>query len=635
MKAIMKNYFEQFAADINFPTIIYFLESGKVITYNSLAGDIIGNDITSTTKFISGDKPNLQELLINQGSMILYNVPYRIRKIFDTEIDVEHNLFKIDDKNVVISFFDYSYKQSFVRHMKNWLPRFCWKDNNGNFQVINASFLSDLKCSKDIELPVETEAIVDATTAERLINDDTYVINAKVPQMKMLQQMKPEGQEGYFCSINRIPLINSNGSVTGLLASYRLIFEHKQMQKMQDAVLRSNSILSQLISKSDTVVLSFMRDENYHLEYASPNVSYYGYNTELLYRKEIKFRDMVRSEDYKKIKELLEDIEQEKISYFEQDAVVYKANGDPVNVKINLAAIQKNDRESYFECLIQRKEEEDGTKQETYNNRAGSYHINLDSWSNSKRKEQLTRAVTDRCREFSVQYQPIVDVETSSIIGVEALLRWNSPNLGDVKPLEFLSMSEYLGLMDRLGNFAIKEALKTYVQLQKRGIQNVKMHLNVSMMQLFQPKFVDMLAGLCEAKNIPENQIVLEIKEGLAIDDIQLMKKALLEIKKKGFLLALDNFGVGFVDVQTIIDLPFDYIKLDKKFMESYGTEKFNGALVVAMLDMIKSMKAEVVVEGVETIKQYEFLLFHEVKAYQGFYFSTPLEKKKLISLLQ
>lgn len=633
MKAIMKNYFEQFAANINFPTIIYYLESGKVITYNTLATEILGNDIASTKKIISNKRLNIQELLNNQGSMILYNVPYRIRKMFYTEIDVEHNLFRIDDKYMIVSFFDYSYKQSFVRHMKSWLPRLAWKDNKYNFQMINASFLSDLKCVKDMTMPVATEAIVDTTTAERLINDDTYVINAKVPQMKMLQQMKSEGQEGYFCSINRIPLINSNGIVLGILESYRLIFEQKEMQQIQDAVLRSNSILSQLISKSDTVVLSWRRDESYHLEYASSNVSYYGYNTELLYRKEVRFRDIVRREDYKKIKELLEDIEHEKISYFEQDAVVYKANGDPVNVKINLAAIQRNEKESFFECLIQRKEED--IKEEKYNYRAGSFHLRLDSWANTKRREQLTRAVTDRCREFSVQYQPIVDIDTGSIIGVEALLRWNSPNLGDVKPLEFLSMSEYLGLMDRLGSFAIKEALKTYGQLQKRGIQNVKMHLNVSMMQLFQPKFVDLLAGLCEAKKIPENQIVLEVKEGLAIDDIHLMKKALLEIKKKGFLLALDNFGVGFVDMQTIIDLPFDYIKLDKKFMESYGTDKFNGALVVAMLDMIKSMKAEVVVEGVETLKQYEFLLFHEVKAYQGFYYSMPLEKKKLISLLQ
>ena len=113
------------------------------------------------------------------------------------------------------------------------------------------------------------------------------------------------------------------------------------------------------------------------------------------------------------------------------------------------------------------------------------------------------------------------------------------------------------------------------------------------------------------------------------------MKKALLELKQLGFAIALDNFGAGFIDVHSIMDIPFDYIKLDKRFMEFYGTEKFNGALVVAMIDMIKSMKTEIIVTGIETIKQYEFLLFHEVPAYQGFLFSKPVERKKLISMLK
>ncbi len=635
MKTIVKKYFQEFVDNIEFPTIIYIYETDKVISYNALAREFMETDITSVAKVIRVKAISLDEVIKNNRTKIFYNMSYGLKKGNYKEIDVELNVIDFEEKHIIVAFFEYSYKQSFVRHMKSWLPRFAWKDTKSNFICMNKCFISDLEFLHTVTFPVSTRYIMDVATTEKLELDDDYVINKKIPLMKTLQLIKSDSSEGYFCSINRIPLINSNGSVSGVIGSYKLIFNKFEQKKLYNSILRCNNTLSDLISRSDTVIISLRKNESFHLDYVSSNVSYYGYHPELLYKKEVKFSDIISEDDYKKVLMFLEQLENGRSKYFEKKITIYNSNGDSVLVKVSIGAIKKINNELYIECQIQRTDTTKSSSISSLNNKPRMMHLAFDTWESAKKQEQLTKAISEKCKEFTVYYQPIVNVKSGSMIGVEALLRWNSPHIGDVKPLDFLSMSEYLGLMDRIGYFSIKEAIKTYSQLHNRGITNVKMHINLSLVQLFQPNFVKQLVALTDGNNISRDQIVLEIKEGLAIEDLDLMKKALLEIKKQGFSIALDNFGVSYIDVHCIMDLPFDYIKLDKKFMETYGTERFNGALVVAMLDMIKSMKAEIIVEGIETIKQYEFLLFHEVQAYQGFFFSKPIEKKRLLSSIK
>ncbi len=632
MKAILKKYFQEFADDIEFPTLIFVYETGKIITYNSLAEDIFGKNVCSINKIVAEKPIELEEIKDNNGSKIFYNRLYHIKGGNTSEIDIEVNAVSFEGMHIIIAFFQYSYKQAFVRHMKYLLPRFAWKDSYFNFQSINDSFITDLKFLHNYRPPLKNKDIVDAATSEKMMADDQYVLDEKIPLMHMLQLVKSETSEGYFCSINRMPLINSNGNVVGLIGTYHLIFSQDEYKVLYDAVLRSNNILNQLISKSDTVILSWRKDESYHLEYISSNISYYGYHPDQFYRCEVRSQDIIPEEDYKKILSNIENIRKDKIKFFVQKVTLIKGNGQKEPVKVIVECIKNKNNELYFECLVQRdisRSEIQGGKNDGY------FHLALDTWEQSNKQEQLTKAISNNCKEFSVYYQPIVTVNNSSVIGIEALLRWNSSVYGTVNPLEFLSMSEYLGHMERLGYFVIRETLKTYGRLLKYGLSNIRIHINISLVQLFQPHFVTNLVTLTEENHIKREQIVLEIKEGLAMENMEFLKKVLLEIKRKGYRIALDNFGAGLMDINFIKDIPFDYIKLDKSFLETYASEKFNEALVIAMLEVIKSMKAETIVEGIETAKQYEFLLSHEVYAYQGYYFSKPVEKKKLLSSLK
>lgn len=635
MKTIMKKYLQDFVDNIDFPTLIYFFESGKIIAYNSLAEEIIESKITNVKKLLPESEINLQDILNQQGSRIYYNRVYHLQGETRTELDVEFNAFTLDNSYIIIAFFNYSYKQAFVSFMKSWLPRFTWKDTNNNFLLMNSNFINDIHSKQKISFPIATSKLMDKSTTDKLEADDNIIMISKEPQFHLLQLLRIDGKEGFFCSINRIPLINNNGAVVGIIGTYSLIFSKSEQKEIYDSIIRSNNILSQLISRSDTVIMSWRRDSDFYLEYLSPNISYYGYHTEQFYRRELTFQDIIKEEDYEKIIAALDSMQKGKSNYYSIIITCKKANGEPVTVKMHIGYLKKNKVDSYFECLVQRVRTKWGKVEVLKENDDSVFHLALDSWERKNQQEQLTKAIVDKCREFSVSFQPIVKTETSQIIGVEALLRWKSPNLGNVKPMDFLPMSKYLGLQNQLGEFVLKEASKTYEQIEKNGVQHLNLHLNISLMQLLQPDFISQLIEVADIYHIPRGHMVLEIKESLALEDANLMKKLLLELKKEGFSLALDNFGSGFVDVHSIMEMPFDYIKLDKKFMESYGTPKFNGALVAAMLDIIKSMDAKVIVEGVETFNQYEFLLFHEVYAYQGFYHSKPMEKKKLFSILK
>ncbi len=635
MKTITKKYFQDFADSIDFPTLIYIFETGRIIAYNSLTRQMADNQLTTVAKLLPETEINLQDIQAQQGSKIYFNRTYYFKRGIKTDIDVELNAITLDSYHIIVAFFEYSYKQAFVNYMKNWLPRFTWKDTENNFLLMNTSFISDLHRRQGISFPVMTKEIVDKATTEKLQADDKNIITTKEPQYHLLQLFKVEGTEGYFCSINRIPLISSNGTVVGIIGTYSLIFNRNEQKEIYDSILRSNNILSQLINRSDTIIMSWKRDTDYHLEYLSSNISNYGYHTEQFYRKEITFKDIICEEDYNKIIVALDNMQKGKSNYYSMVITCKKANGEPVRLKIHIEYVNTNKLDSYFECLVQRVRTKWANNEKDSSSDSSSYHLALDSWERVNRQEQLIKAIEDKCREFSVSYQPIVKTDTAEIIGIEALLRWKSPNLGDVKPMDFLPMSKYLGLQNQLGEFSLTEAGKMYEQIEKYEAKHLNLHLNISLMQLLQPDFISQLIELADTYSIPRHHMILEIKEGLALEDVDLMKKLLFELKKEGFSLALDNFGAGVIDVHSIMEMPFDYIKLDKKFIESYGTPKFNGALVAAILDVIKSMNAKVIVEGVETLNQYEFLLFHEVYAYQGFYHSKPMEKKKLFTLLK
>ena len=237
----------------------------------------------------------------------------------------------------------------------------------------------------------------------------------------------------------------------------------------------------------------------------------------------------------------------------------------------------------------------------------------------------LRKAITKGCLEFEVYYQPIVRTSTKEVITAEALVRWYSPELGFISPVNFISLSEYLGLIVPLGEYVLKESFLTCKKWNETWNPDFKVAINLSVVQLVQPNIVERILEIARITGVNTNNIILEVTESLAVEDMVLMKTVLRQLRENGFSIALDDFGTGYSSLNHIMEMPLNYVKIDRSFVSGYGTENFNPSLLSAITELAHSVNMEVVVEGVETKQQMEFLMFLNADKLQGYLYGKPM----------
>lgn len=231
--------------------------------------------------------------------------------------------------------------------------------------------------------------------------------------------------------------------------------------------------------------------------------------------------------------------------------------------------------------------------------------------------------------EFEVYYQPIVDVKKpgNPCVGAEALLRWNSNELGFVSPGEFIPLAEYLGLINPIGSFVLEKACETLKYWNENGHPYYKVNVNLSVVQLLQNDIVDEIAKIIEQTGINPRNLTLEVTESLAINDMIRMKRILDNIKKLGVKIALDDFGTGYSSLNRIREIPIDVIKVDQTFVKELATDEYSQAFVAMVGELAAALGVKVCVEGIETKEQYEVLEGMNISMIQGFYFGKPMPR--------
>lgn len=242
-------------------------------------------------------------------------------------------------------------------------------------------------------------------------------------------------------------------------------------------------------------------------------------------------------------------------------------------------------------------------------------------------EKHLRKAIAKGCLEFCMYYQPIVKSNGKRVADAEALLRWRSKELGFVNPSQFIPLSEYLGLIVPLGEYVFKEAFTTCRKWNEID-EDFSISVNVSVIQLVQPNIVERILEIARLTRVNTKNIILEVTESLAVEDMALMKSVLIELKSNGFRIALDDFGTGYSSLNHIMEMPLDFIKIDRSFISNYGTKEFKPSLLSAITELAHSMDIEIIVEGVETKQQMEFLMFLTIDKYQGFYYGRPIEEE-------
>jgi len=239
-------------------------------------------------------------------------------------------------------------------------------------------------------------------------------------------------------------------------------------------------------------------------------------------------------------------------------------------------------------------------------------------------KADLSNAVD--LDQLLLYYQPIVDLERGQLEGVEALLRWAHPERGLLAPNIFIPLAEESGLIVSIGTWVLDRACRQLVDWSHNNGQgsNLSMTVNISVRQLEQPDFVDMVEATCRRRGVAPERLTLEITESTLMDDTELMARRLQELHEVGVRLAIDDFGTGYSSLGYVRRYPFDVLKIDRSFVAGIG-HAHDDEVVRAILDLAKTIGVRTIAEGIESAQQLEFLTLLGCDAGQGFYFSKPV----------
>lgn len=228
-------------------------------------------------------------------------------------------------------------------------------------------------------------------------------------------------------------------------------------------------------------------------------------------------------------------------------------------------------------------------------------------------------------REFEVYYQPRIDLKTMSITGMEALIRWNHPLLGQVSPVQFIPIAEETGLIESIGQWVLEEACTQARRLMEHFSRPLMISVNVSARQLRRHSFVDQVAAVIKKTGFPARYLELELTESALIEDIERTAEMLRALKSLGVKLAIDDFGTGYSALAYLRKFPIDVLKLDRSFVLQEDEGVSSHQFIKAFVDMAHALNLSVVAEGIETVEVLDFLRATDCDEAQGYLFARPL----------
>ncbi|KQW87852.1 hypothetical protein ASC94_25490 [Massilia sp. Root418] len=239
--------------------------------------------------------------------------------------------------------------------------------------------------------------------------------------------------------------------------------------------------------------------------------------------------------------------------------------------------------------------------------------------------EGALRTALER-RELVLHYQPQVDTASGRIVGMEALVRWQHPELGMVAPNRFIPLAEETGLILPVGAWVLRTACEQLMAWRAAGQRDgLRMAVNVSARQMAEPDFVQSVAAVLAETGLPPACLELELTESQVMNDVEHAIAVMHEVKKLGVLLAIDDFGTGYSSLAHLKRFEIDVLKIDQTFVRDLTVDPDDAAIVTTIIALAANLKLDVISEGVETLEQMAFLRQHGCRQMQGYYFSRPV----------
>ena len=233
--------------------------------------------------------------------------------------------------------------------------------------------------------------------------------------------------------------------------------------------------------------------------------------------------------------------------------------------------------------------------------------------------------------EIFLTYQPQVEIDTGRLIGVEALVRWNHPELGLVPPVRFIPLAEDTGFINQLGEWVLHEACRQMNRWQEAGLHVPKMAVNLSARQFERGGIVNLVADILADTGLAPQRLQLEVTESVIMNTGDAMV-FINDLHAIGVALAIDDFGTGYSSLAYLKQLPVQTLKIDRSFIKDISTDANDEAIAIAIIQLGKSMNLSVIAEGVETKEQATFLLRHGCRLAQGYLYGKPLSPADLLA---
>ena len=248
--------------------------------------------------------------------------------------------------------------------------------------------------------------------------------------------------------------------------------------------------------------------------------------------------------------------------------------------------------------------------------------------------EQNLRKALER-KELFLAYQPQMDIATGGLIGLEALLRWQHPEMGLVPPDRFIRIAENSGLIVPIGEWVLRTACTQVRAWQDAGLLAVSVAVNVSPVQFRQEGFCQLIRQVLRETRLAPHHLELELTESLLLSSTDTMISVLRQLRDMGVKLAIDDFGTGYSNLSYLKQFPVSKLKIDRSFVRNVVGNPDDAAIAATIISMAKNLRLKVIAEGVETEEQLSFLRAHQCDEIQGYYFSKPLPADELADKLR
>ena len=287
------------------------------------------------------------------------------------------------------------------------------------------------------------------------------------------------------------------------------------------------------------------------------------------------------------------------------------------------------------EKLLQKAEQTMTLAKSRSRNRYQFYIASVDS--EMRRRRELEKDLRDALaqNQLHLVYQPQVDYGDHSIVGVEALLRWQHPQHGFVAPDLFIPLAEQNGTIIPIGEWILDQSCRQLREWHDQGFSNLRMAINLSTVQLHHAELPRMVNNLMQVYRLPPKSLELEVTETGLLEDISTAAQHLLCLRRSGALIAIDDFGTGYSSLSYLKSLPLDKIKIDKSFVQDLLEDEDDATIVRAIIQLGKSLGMQVIAEGVETAEQEAYIIAQGCHEGQGYLYSKPLPARELTLFLK